>query len=228
MVRLVEPSWEYLLSRPFCLCNVISWRIELLIDVVGKGTQSLSQASEGATLEVLGPLGNGFSLDGTSAPIVVGGGMGIAPLPFLASGLAKRLRASELTVLLGAKTAGALCLDEEFVSLGAEVRVSTDDGSRGHKGPVTDLLEEELKSGKSRFPTVYACGPKPMLATVARLARQHGVPCQVSVVERMACGVGACMSCACKVRDRDGNERFRSVCVDGPVFDGTELVFDED
>jgi dihydroorotate dehydrogenase electron transfer subunit len=228
MVRLVELSWEYLLSRPFSFCGVDGSRIELLFDAVGKGTRSLSQAREGAILEILGPLGNGFNLDGTSAPIVVGGGMGIAPLPFLASELARRIQASEITVLLGAKTAGALCLEEKFVSLGAKVRVSTDDGSRGHKGPVTDLLEEDLKSRKSRSPTVYACGPKPMLKTVARLARQHGVPCQASVEERMACGVGACMSCACKVRDRDGNDRFRSVCVDGPVFDATELVFDED
>lgn len=228
MVRLMEPSWEYLLSRPFSFCMVQGSRIELLFEVVGKGTRRLSQAREGASLEILGPVGKGFDLSGEFEAILVGGGMGIAPLPFLASELARMFRPEDIAVLLGAKTTAALCLEERFVSLGTTVRISTDDGSRGHKGPVTDLLAEELKSRRNRPLTVYACGPKPMLKTVSRLAQNYGVASQVSVEERMACGVGACMSCACKVRDKDGTERFRTVCVDGPVFSGAELVFDED
>lgn len=228
MVRLMSPSWEYLLSRPFSFCRVDGSRIELLFNVVGKGTRSLSEAKTGEILEILGPLGNGFSFEGVSRAILGGGGMGIAPLPFLASELAKRRPAVNVTVLLGARTAASLCLLETFSALGARVEVATDDGAAGYKGLVTDLLEKELKSGKDDRLVVYACGPKPMLQTIARFTEEHSVPCQVSVEERMGCGVGACMACACKTRDEQGNEHFKRVCLEGPVFDVAELIFDED
>jgi dihydroorotate dehydrogenase electron transfer subunit len=227
MVRLRSPSWEYLLSRPFSFCRIDGSRIELLFNVVGKGTRSLSEAGEGELLEILGPLGKGFSFGGVSTAILVGGGMGIAPLPFLASELMKKGSAVEVTALLGARTAGSLCFREVFLTLGGTVRVATDDGTAGHKGPVTDLLKRELESPAKTRPFVYACGPEPMLRTVAHLARRHDVPCQVSVEQRMACGVGACMACPCKTRDHQGHEHFRRVCVEGPVFDAAELVFDE-
>jgi dihydroorotate dehydrogenase electron transfer subunit len=227
MVRLLNPSWEYLLSRPFSFCTVEGRRIELFFEVVGKGTQSLSQAREGATLEVLGPLGNGFDFETVSRPVLVGGGMGIAPLPFLASELASKIRLQGITVLLGARTKSALCLRDDFARLGTTLRIATDDGTEGHKGPVTDLLERELESGRSDVPAVFACGPGPMLKAVAELTRNHDVPCQLSVEERMACGVGACMGCPCKTRDPSGDLHFKRVCVEGPVFDARELVFDE-
>jgi len=228
MVRLLKPSWEFLLSRPFSLCMVDGGRIELLFEVVGKGTRSLCQAEEGAVLEIIGPLGNGFDLEAASTPILVGGGMGIAPLPFLASEAARKRSPADITVLLGARTAAALCLREVFAGLGANVLIATDDGTEGHKGPVTELLEDELRSRKSDRPTLYACGPRAMLKAVADLAREHALPCQLSVEERMACGVGACMGCACKTRDEGGSYHFKQVCVDGPVFDAREIVFDED
>ncbi len=228
MVRLLSPSWEYLLSRPFSFCTVEGSRIELFFEVVGKGTRILSRAEDGALLEILGPLGNGFNLEAESTPVLVGGGMGIAPLPFLASEMAKKRHPAVITVLLGGKTASALCLREVFAVLGARVLVATDDGTEGHRGPVTDLLEEELKSGRNDRPEVYACGPRAMLKAVAELARKHAAPCQLSVEERMACGVGACMGCACRTRDERGIHHFKQVCVDGPVFDARELVFDED
>lgn len=228
MVRLLSPSWEYLLSRPFSFCTVEESRIELFFEVVGKGTRILSRAEKGAVLEILGPLGNGFHLETESSPVLVGGGMGIAPLPFLASDAVKRHGVVGITVLLGARTASALCLRKVFADLGARVLVATDDGTEGHRGPVTDLLENELKSGLNNRPAVYACGPKAMLKAVAELTREHAAPCQFSVEERMACGVGACMGCACRTRDERGNHHFKQVCVDGPVFDARELVFDED
>ncbi len=249
MVRLVDPAWEYLLSRPLSLCKVEGARIELLFNVIGKGTKLLSQVRKGDMLEILGPLGKGFTIERVAKPILVGGGMGIAPLPFLASEIAKSGRAAEMAVFLGARTAAALCLQETFAALGATVKVATDDGSAGHEGPVTELLEEELNraeqdraaevrpgrrgtvsssGGRKARRIVYACGPTAMLKTIARLTREHGVGCQVSVEERMGCGVGACMSCACKTRAREGREHFKRVCVEGPVFDAEELVFDED
>jgi dihydroorotate dehydrogenase electron transfer subunit len=228
MVRLADSSWEHLLSRPFSFCEVEGDRIELLFNTVGKGTRSLGNAAEGSLLEILGPLGKGFRLEGDSEAILVGGGMGIAPLPFLAAELAKLPGGSEVMVLLGARTAVDLCLEETFAGLGVETRIATDDGSRGHLGPVTELLEEELAKGTDDRATVYACGPKPMLEATARIARKHGVACQISVEERMACGCGACMGCVCSTRDREGNEHFQRVCVEGPVFDASELIFDED
>ncbi len=227
MVRLLRPSWEHLLSRPFSFCRVDESRIELLFNVVGRGTRSLSEAKKGEGLEILGPLGQGFSFEGVSKAILIGGGMGIAPLPFLASELAKEQPAADVTALLGARTATSLCLQEAFVALGATVQLATDDGSAGHKGPVTDLLERKLKSASDSGDVAYACGPEAMLQTVAGVAHRHGVPCQVSVEQRMACGVGACMACACKTRDQKGNQHFKRVCLEGPVFDATELVFDE-
>ena len=228
MVRVLEPAWEHMLSRPFSFCDVSGDRIELLFNVVGKGTRSLAETKMGAVLEVIGPLGNGFSIVNVKEAILVGGGMGIAPLPFLASELRKSKNATKMTVLLGARTASSLCLQETFAELGADVRVSTDDGSNGHKGLVTELLEEWLKMSSDSQPVVYACGPEPMLRTVADIARKRGVWCELSVEERMACGVGACMSCACKTRDDNGRVHYKRVCTEGPVFHATELLFDED
>lgn len=228
MLRLLDPAWEHMLSRPFSFCEVSGERIELLFNVVGKGTQSLSETKTGAVLEVIGPLGNGFSLEDVAQAILVGGGMGIAPLPFLASALRKSKNSVEMTVFLGARTASSLCLQETFVKLGADVRVATDDGSNGHKGLVTELLEESLKMPSDSQRVVYACGPEPMLRTVADITRKRGVRCELSVEERMACGVGACMSCACESRDDNGNAHYKRVCTEGPVFNSTELVFHED
>jgi dihydroorotate dehydrogenase electron transfer subunit len=228
MVRVLQSQWEHMLSRPFSFCDVSGDRIELLFNVVGKGTRSLAETKVGGGLEVIGPLGNGFSFEGVSDAILVGGGMGIAPLPFLASELRKSKDSMKMTVLLGARTAASLCLQETFVKLGAEVRVATDDGSAGHKGLVTELLEESLKMSSDTGRVLYACGPEPMLRTVARLTREWGLRCELSVEERMACGVGACMSCACKTRDENGIVHYQRVCTEGPVFNAAELVFDED
>ncbi len=227
MVRLLTPSWEHLLSRPFSVCTVEGSRIGLFFEVIGKGTRSLSEATPGTPLEILGPLGNGFDFDAASKPILIGGGMGIAPLRFLAAELAKTHSPGQIAVLLGARTASSLCLKDVFGGLGVTLRTATDDGTEGHAGLVTDLIEEEVNRRGDREVAVYACGPKAMLKAVAELTEKRGVPCQMSVEERMACGVGACMGCACKTRDEQGQHHFKRVCMDGPVFDAKELVFDE-
>jgi dihydroorotate dehydrogenase electron transfer subunit len=191
-------------------------------------------------IDVMGPLGRGFSrgqacrncnnssgnapagTGNTGDIIVVGGGIGVAPLHFLLQEIAGSGESGRTTVLLGACSAGRLLIREAVEKMGFVVHVATDDGTAGHHGPVTGLLADALR----RHPGfVYACGPAPMLKTVCALLAEAGVPGEVSVEERMACGVGACLSCACRVRDAGGRETYRRACVDGPVFPAGEVVW---
>jgi len=190
--------------------------IEILFRVKGRGTRWLADLSVGATLDVIGPLGSGFQLESnaTDAALLVAGGIGAAPMPALVQTLRANSRA--VTVLMGARTEQGLFCEDELRSLGAEVEVATDDGSRGRHGLVSQLVSDTLTQ---RAVAVYACGPAPMLAEVARIADDRGVPCQVSLESAIACGVGACMGCA--VPSSYGG--YRRVCVDGPVFDSSEI-----
>lgn len=168
----------------------------------------------------------------------VGGGIGVAPLFFLLEELAHR--GYSAGVYLGAASADQLLLVNEIRVLGHDVQTATDDGSDGFRGFITDLFEEDLKqrSAGQRFITgkpepdgrplpcfVYACGPVPMMRRVSGLASACEIPCEVSLEERMGCGVGACLSCACKIQDREGAVRYRRVCIDGPVFPAEEVVW---
>jgi len=209
----VGPTYDPLLRRPFSVCRVVGEEVEVMYRVVGRGTALLSERRPGEELKVLGPLGRGFRPP-HGPPLLVAGGMGVAPLIFWA----QRLR--ELgygpTVLLGAASAGELLGEGILREVGAEVRVATEDGSLGFRGTVVELLERELEP--SHF--VYACGPSGMLRRVVALVEAKGLPCQISVEEVMACGVGACMGCA--VRARAGG--YLLACKDGPVFDGEEVT----
>jgi dihydroorotate dehydrogenase electron transfer subunit len=180
----------------------------------------------------------------------VGGGIGVAPLFFLLEELARR--DCHGIVYIGAASAGQLLLVNEIKALGHDVQTATDDGSDGFRGFITDLFEENLKQrpegqrsivgksdtnqiekfnmkpepdGRSLPGFVYACGPAPMMRRVSGLASACGIPCEVSLEERMGCGVGACLSCACKIQDREGAVRYRRVCIDGPVFPAEEVVW---
>jgi dihydroorotate dehydrogenase electron transfer subunit len=164
--------------------------------------------------------------------IIVAGGMGVAPLVFLAQELKKRTtpNAQRITpnakrptqVLIGAQTASQILCEKEFKSLGCVVKIATDDGSRGFKGRVTDLLSNVLRTTpNAQRPTLYACGPRPMLKEVCRLSLQYHIPAQVSLEEHMACGLGACLGCA--VNTQDGYQR---VCKEGPVFPADQIVWE--
>lgn len=214
-------SWDPLLRRPFSIAGVDrkAGTVTLLYRVVGRGTAVLAHAGAGCSLSLLGPLGRAFALPEESCTVaVIGGGMGMAPLLFLVTELlARRCR---VRVLAGARSREYLFLPEP--ASGCEVLVATEDGSVGRHGPVTVLLP--LLGSDVRW--YYACGPREMLKTVAAEMGRRAVPGEVSLEERMACGVGACRGCVCRVR-RGNGRAYARVCTEGPVFSALEVCWDE-
>ena len=213
MVQAERLSLDPLLRRPFSIHAVSDGDIlELLFKVVGRGTEVLASRRTGHRVSLLGPLGKGFHHQAGPA-ILVGGGMGIAPLRFLAG----RMRAEEpgrsMTILLGARTRGEVePLLADFTQHCADIQVATDDGTLGHAGLVTELMP---RASAGAAPTVYCCGPFPMMKRVAAICREYGYTCQVSLETMMACGIAACLGCAVKTTDR---QDYAHVCKDGPVF----------
>lgn len=205
-----------LLRRPISICDVRDGILTIVVEARGDGSRWLAGRKAGDWIDMLGPLGSGFELNGKNI-ILVGGGIGVPPMLFAA-----RSCAGKTTAVLGFRNRDCVILGEEFRSFCKEVVVSTDDGSLGEHGPVTLPLKRLLSSGG--YDGVLACGPKAMLKAVAELSTAFAVPCQVSMEERMGCGVGACLVCACKTQ-KDGKEEMRHVCKDGPVFLASEVVW---
>lgn len=205
-----------LLPRPISICGIDAeaGTLRVVYRIAGEGTRLFSQMKAGDSLEVMGPLGNGFTMKDKKA-IIVGGGIGIPPM----LELAKQLDC-EKTVVLGYRD--ELFLKEEFEAC-ADVAVATEDGSAGMKGTVIDAIEAAQVSGE----IIYACGPMPMLKALAEYADAHGMEAQISLEERMACGIGACLGCICKTKEKDHHTNVNNtrICKDGPVFDAKEVVF---
>lgn len=204
--------------------------IEIAYEVVGRGTTLLSKKKEGEFLDVLGPLGNGFTLPKSfslqPSAILIAGGIGVAPLLFLTEALAK-LKV-KTTVLIGARTKKKILCEKDFKKLGAEVHIATDDGTCGCKGLVPQLFEKVLRTtSDERRATIYACGPEPMLKCVAEISGKYSVHCEALLEEKMACGFGACLGCTVKVRQVGIEQSFinKLTCKDGPVFDTHELIW---
>lgn len=214
---------EPLLRRPFSIHCVEKMSVEIVYQVIGPATKILTQKKSGQLLDVIGPLGNGFNFSDVRNPVLVAGGIGVAPLTFLAEKLAKgkskRAKGKSL-ILIGAKSKEQILCEKEFKQLGCEVRVATEDGSRGFKGRVTDLLEHTLTTNAQRPTTIYSCGPKLMLKEASRISHKYNLPGQISLEAHMACGIGACLGCV--VRTKSGNKR---VCQEGPVFAADEIVW---
>jgi len=221
-------AYDPLLRRPISIHSVENNIIGIFYKVVGRGTELLSKKTSGDPIDVIGPLGNGFDyqlVSNCQLPILVGGGIGIAPLCFLAQKLVERH--SNITVLIGADTKRNILCADEFKKLGCKVEVSTDDGSAGINGTVVDLLKKELISVNSKL-KVFACGPVPMLKHVNKLISVYNVPSQVSLERQMACGIGACMGCTIKTQNlKLKTQNYKRVCRDGPVFDVKEIVWDD-
>lgn len=218
---------EPLLPRPFSIHRLQGNRIDLLIREAGQGTRQLGGLSPGEVLEIKGPLGRGFQLDPKKDPILVAGGIGVAPLLYLAERLAKMKRSQTVApprLLIGAGTKKELLGLGEFKKAGLRVQAVTEDGSFGRKGLVTDLLEGMSAKGLERA-MIYACGPQGMLRAVASWAVGRNIPCQVSLEARMACGMGACLGCSV-ARSNDGGRGYAKVCQDGPVFEAQEVAWD--
>lgn len=206
-----------LLRRPFSICGTQGDDLFLVLyRVVGQGTAILSRARKGDRIPVLGPLGRGFEFpDDQQKPLLVAGGMGTAPLLFLAQAIESR----DMIFMAGYRSADEILSMDEIGLSNIEPSISTDDGTAGHKGPVTELLEAQLSINSAGAPpVVFACGPLPMLKRVARHAIDHNIPCQVSLETTMACGIGACQGCAVKSSSPEIRPYYH-VCQDGPVFD---------
>ncbi len=241
-IRLTEMK-DPLLRRPFSIHRIEGDRLEILLRVVGRGTEYLTKVPRNTTLDILGPLGHGFTISERPVAVLVAGGMGTAPLVLLAEELMKKDR--RVFFLIGAERKTLLLCEEEVQSLGADVYVSTDDGSRGFKGFVTALLVSLLDEGKIPSEAqYYACGPDAMLHALVPIVSSRGLSCEVSLEEKMACGIGACLSCVCKVQPEvaiarrglkeshiqtspDFQYGHALVCSDGPVFDIEEVVWEE-
>ena len=225
MLRLCDQN-EPLLSRPFSIhrLNLRNGKfqgIEILYKVVGKFTKMLSGLKKNEFIDILGPLGRGFFIPQNIKRIfLVAGGIGVAPIVFLASQLKNdEIDISRCRLFLGGKSKDDILCFNDFDQLKIAVQLTTDDGSAGRKGLVTHSLEMELAE---RPPDIlYACGPQEMLKSVAVLAQKFAVKCQVSVETMMACGMGACLGCA--VECRGASEKYLHACYDGPVFDANAI-----
>ncbi len=221
-----------LLRRPLSIHRIDKEKgeIYILFQVVGEGTKLLAQRKVGDNLDILGPLGNGFNIYPESKKImIVGGGIGVAPLLALCEESIRQ--GNEVRVLIGAQKKELVIGEENFRKLGAKVDVATNDGSYKYKGLVTDLLERIIKEGWLAD-QIFACGPKLKLKKVVEVSLDAHIDCQVSLEERMACGIGACLGCVCKIKTKDKKEdkikyEYKRVCIDGPVFRGSEVVWDD-
>jgi len=206
-----------LLRRPISVCAYKVGEPEDTLDIAfeirGEGTEWLANREVGESLDVLGFLGHGFQMEEGGRYLLVGGGIGVPPMYGCAEAAAGKSQA-----ILGFRNKDKAILVDKFEAQCESVQIATDDGSLGYHGYVDALVKETLEKDKT-FTAVLACGPKPMLRKVAEVAESLGVPCQVSMEERMGCGIGACLVCACDMND--GSRKH--VCKDGPVFDSKEV-----
>ncbi|MFW6011179.1 MAG: dihydroorotate dehydrogenase electron transfer subunit [Desulfosalsimonas sp.] len=218
---------EPLLRRPFSIHRLLQnsgscLHLELLYRVVGGFTEKLAATVPGKSIDLLGPLGHGFTVKRHSRPVALAaGGIGVAPLVFLAECLKEKHTDMELvTVFLGGRTKTDILCREAFLDLGAGVWVATEDGTEGRTGLVTVPLQDWI--GANNPAMIYACGPHAMLEAVGKIAESAQIACEVSVETLMACGIGVCMGCA--VSSNDVKTGYRHVCKDGPVFDARDLI----
>ena len=205
-----------LLRRPISICRAENGKLNVVFEVRGEGTAWLARRRAGEELDVLGPLGHGFTYP-QGKVLVAGGGIGVPPMLYTA------LHAPDGAVAcLGFRGADKAMLVREFQEGCQQVYLASDDGSLGRRGFVADVVDQALAEHPD-IRAVLACGPRIMLKTVYAAAQKHGVACQVSMEERMGCGIGACLVCACKT----AGGAYRHVCKDGPVFDAREVSWDE-
>lgn len=207
-----DEGTEPLLRRPFSVYRIVDERVEIIFNVVGKGSAALRKRKSGEWIDVLGPLGVPFSLSGKDfdTAVVVGGGLGVAPLPISTQALLENKKS--VVTFLGARSAKQL-VETHLVN----VQIATDDGSKGHHGNVVELVRTKYEMFKSLRPKIFACGPTKMLHTVAMFAIERAIPCEVSLEGPMACGFGICQGCPVELVD--GGKKYGLMCKDGPTFD---------
>ena len=218
----ILPLKHALLRRPFSVFQVSGDTLSVLYKTVGEGTEVLSRMQPGDELSLIGPLGHGFTVpqaDGET-PLLVAGGYGMAALYLLA----QRSPQKGIAFVGGRRRVDILC-ETEFRALGWEVRVTTEDGSHGEKGLVTQALQTELgQPAPGR--KLFACGPTPMLKAVGQLAAEFNLPAELSLDEHMGCGIGVCLTCVVPIKTGDGWE-YQRTCTEGPVFDSRQVAWEE-
>ncbi len=220
----VSSELDPLFRRPMSVHACDRDTFSILFRVIGKGTRLLSELREGDSVDVLGPLGNGFDLpEVDESAVMVAGGTGVPPLHFLTQRLLARdgNRHDKVIFLCGISSAKDIPLAETAEGLGVQFSLSSDDGSVGHRGFVTDLLGAHLREVVPAATRVYSCGPDQMLRAVSMLCAEHSVRCQVSLEGNMPCGIGTCLGCV--VRSSGSTEEYRRICVEGPVFNSSEV-----
>lgn len=220
---------QALLRRPVSICQIDRKKgtYDILFQKKGTGTALLTCKKSGDRLDVLGPLGNGFDFNEKHERIaVIGGGIGVFPLLFLL----QESKAVSKNTYLGFRSADLVVLEKEFRQSSRSLKIATDDGSYGAHGYITDILKKDLTT--EHYDMIYACGPTVMLSIIARMAEESGIDCQVSLEQRMGCGFGACLICACKTKIKNGTDakdvewHYSHVCKDGPVFNSRDVIFD--
>ena len=235
-----EAGTDPLLGRPFALYDLARdgsgqpIAVDVVYQVIGRGTQALSRLRPGDRVVTWGPLGNGFGPSPGGSVVFVAGGIG--QTPFLALGRwwmgwaeyggdgSGSAKVDSATLLYGVRSTDLAAGVADFEAAGIAVELATDDGSAGHRGYVTDLLAERLKRGE-RPSKVVGCGPAAMLATLSKLVEAYDVPCDLSMENHMACGFGACFSCVAPIRQPDGSSDLKRVCVEGPIFSSRDVLW---
>ncbi|MBN1997152.1 dihydroorotate dehydrogenase electron transfer subunit [candidate division KSB1 bacterium] len=229
-VNIKIPDCDGILwRRPFSIHNTEKQQghFDILFKIVGKGTNNLIGRTAGEKLDIIGPLGNSFTLDeNTSEAIIVAGGLGIAPFPLFLKHFERH--DIKITIFYGVKTKENICCIKDMAEHVATIFYTTEDGSEGDKGYVTDLMHNYLDRIDLTGRQLFVCGPTPMLKTVRALTISYGIRAQVSVENLMACGFGACMGCAVRLaRSAEGEPEYRLACKDGPVFNMDEILFND-
>lgn len=216
-VMVYPASASTILPRPISICEVCGDTLRLVYRVQGKGTKEFSLYKEGESVKVLGPIGNGFPVEEGRGrkSILIGGGIGVPPI----LELAKALKGEDITILAGYRNSD-MFLNEDFKKQ-APLEIATEDGSVGVKGNVMDVIREK----NLKCDVIFACGPMPMLRAIKKYAEETGIKAYISLEERMACGVGACLGCVCKTTKKDEHSHVNNarVCTEGPVFEAREV-----
>lgn len=205
------------LRRPISICDAYDDKLRFIFQIKGEGTKALSEYNVGEMLDIMGPLGHGFEITDAKNPVIIGGGIGVFPLYMLA----KKIKAD---VFLGFRTKDLVVMEDEFKNISESVLVGTDDGSYGYSGYIAGAMEAYLQ--KNECGMIYCCGPKPMLKAVKAIAESKNIPCQLSLEQRMGCGIGACLVCSCETV-HEGTDRYMRVCKNGPVFYSTEVTLND-
>lgn len=212
----VDDSLSPLLRRPFSVARVEGSKVELIFNIVGRGTRILAEKQAGDKLDVLGPLGIPYQVDGDfETAVIVAGGVGVAPFPILTDCLTRA--GKNVETFLGARSSDHLV----FHHL-KSIHIATDDGSKGFHGTVVQLLDQYLKEHPIRKPKLFACGPTPMLKAVSVFAKEKGIQCELSLEGEMGCGIGICQGCP--VERTRGDKKYALACTDGPTFDSREIT----